>query len=120
MPKKILIIDDDKEFCEELAEILKDESYSVRMANDGLQGERLLREEPFDLVLLDFKMPGLNGVEMIKKIKEMNAKTRAFLISGRPFIDKVLEEEKISRLIEGFMSKPLDIEKFLRDIRDIL
>ncbi|KKR30443.1 MAG: hypothetical protein A2149_05135 [Candidatus Schekmanbacteria bacterium RBG_16_38_11] len=119
MAKKILIIDDDAELCEEMAEFLNDEGYSVQTALDGNQGEKLIRKNNYDVILLDFKMPGLNGIDMLKIVKEKKPKPAVFIISGRPFIEKLLEEEKLTSVVDGIMGKPFDLEMMLKRIRSL-
>ncbi len=69
MAKKILIIDDDKELCEEMAEILKGEGYDVSTAFDGLAGKKLIEENHYNLLLLDVKLPDINGLDILKSMR---------------------------------------------------
>jgi len=64
MKKKILIVDDDEEFCEEMSEILADEGYYVEQLFKGVKVIKLLKENKYDLVFLDMKMPGISGFEI--------------------------------------------------------
>ncbi|NTV29990.1 MAG: response regulator, partial [Candidatus Omnitrophica bacterium] len=82
--KKILIIDDDKELCEELVEFLQAEGYAAECASDSIDGEKLVRSKKYDMVLLDYKMPVLTGVDLLKRLKADNIRERIFIISGRP------------------------------------
>lgn len=118
MPRRILIVDDDKELCAEISEILKDEGYRVETASDGAEGRLRIEEGSYDLILLDFKMPGLNGMELLKKIRAKNSGSRVFLISGRPFLDKLVAELGPSAGIDAVFSKPFDIELLLAKIRE--
>ena len=114
---RILLIDDDAELCEELADILGDEGFKVTVAPDAFEGVKLLASGSFDLAILDYKMPGLNGVEILKKARDLKAKTPVFLVSGRPFMEKLLEEEELSGLVSAVLSKPFDPEELLAKIR---
>ncbi len=120
MPKKILIIDDDIELCQELAEILRDKGYTVDDTSDTGQGEVFIKENNYDVFLFDYKMRGLNGIDLLKKAKEKNAKSTVFIISGRPFIEKLLEEENVSHLVSGVINKPFDIEALLQKIKALI
>src|SRR5271166_2645635 len=66
----ILVIDDEAAIRESLEVLLTFEGYSVRMANDGEHGLRMLEQENFDLVLLDLALPGHSGLELLPQIKE--------------------------------------------------
>ena len=115
--KRILLIDDDAELCGELAEILQDEGYVVQNTSDSVEGERLIEQHEFDIALFDFKISGMSGMDLLKKIKHKRPETKVFLISGRPFLEKLLEEEKLSSLVAGIISKPFKIDILLEKIR---
>ena len=117
MSKKILITDDDQELCEEMAEILKVEGYGVDIEFDGLSCEKALNRNKYDIFILDYKMPGLNGIEMLKLIKEREPQSKVFIISGKHNIKDMLAEDNISNLVDGFLNKPFDVDEFLKKIR---
>lgn len=117
MPKRILIVDDDSELAEEMAEILRDQGYFVENTSDSLQGEKLIIESTYDLYLLDYKMSGLSGVDLLKKIKVKDIESTVFIISGKPSIDKLLEEGNVSHLVSAVIKKPFDVEMLLREIK---
>lgn len=119
MAKRILIIDDDAELCEELAEILRGEDYAVETASDGFQGQELVRRAGYDIVILDYKMPGLNGIDVLKFIRDNNIKTKVFLSSGRPFIVKVLKSENVLSLVTAIIIKPFDIKILLKKLKSV-
>lgn len=116
--KKILIIDDDRELCEEMAEILRDEGYSIRTAFSSNEGKAIIEEELYDIILLDYKMPHLTGLDILKEIKK-NPRAKILLISGRPALDKLLEDKNVSGLVAGIMSKPMTVEALLQKIRSL-
>lgn len=119
MVKKILIIDDDEDLCEELIEILADEGMQAICAFDSRQAEALLNQDRYDCIILDFKIPGSNGIELLKKIKAKDAGVPVFLITGRPFLEKLLEQENAAHLVRGFMNKPFDVEELLTLLKQI-
>lgn len=114
--KRILLIDDDLELCQELAEILRDEDYDVKNTSSPLEGKTLIDKDVFDIVILDFKMPDLNGLELLKIIKTKNPKTSVFFITGKPFIEKLLQEQNLADLVSGIISKPFNIKTLLDKI----
>jgi DNA-binding response OmpR family regulator len=129
MDKKILMIDDDEEICEEMAEILRDEGYDVTLAFNGEDGKALIEKDTFDLVLLDLKMPGLSGYDILKSAKAAGTRAKIIIISGRPFVRKYLpgedrsgkqKKEDILKMADGFINKPFDIARLLETIKELL
>lgn len=120
MPKKILLIDDDVQLCEEVAETLRDEGYFVDNTSDEMQGEILIRDNIYDICLLDYKLPRLTGIELLKQIKQKNPRCAAFIVSGKPFIEKTIEEQNASGLVSGIIEKPFEVKYLLGKIKEFL
>jgi two-component system OmpR family response regulator len=117
MNKKLLIVDDDEELCLELSDILRGEGYSVDTISNTTQAQALIHERSHDGYLLDYKMAGLSGVDLLKQIKAKDAGSKVFLISGRPNVERLLEEENVAHLVTALIHKPFDIEFLLRTLR---
>lgn len=115
--KRILVIDDDVELCEEMGELLRDEGYFVEHSSRSEQAEKLIKNNAYDIVLLDFKMPGLNGIEMSKKIRSKHPEVRIYMITGRPHIDLLLKEENAAELVDGVIAKPFDHKILLEKLK---
>lgn len=123
----ILIIEDDREMCEELAEILRMEGYAVGQANDGDEGKKMVDKGDYDVVLLDLKLPGISGSELIRHIKK-NMQARVIVITGKPLtseLHEMLEPEDREdldaiELADEFAEKPFRIEAVLRTIRKLM
>lgn len=123
--QKILIVDDDEDFCEELSEILEGDGYAVDVAFDGLQGKERIRDNSYNLVVLDLKLPKANGFEMLQHIKHSYPDLKVFILSGRPFETKLWEEgqaeldeeERILRMADCLINKPFQVEFLLKKIR---
>lgn len=123
----ILIIEDDREMCEELAEILRMEGYSVDQANDGNEGKKMVDKGDYDVVLLDLKLPGISGSELIRHIKK-NREASVIVITGKPLtseLHEMLEPEDQEdldtiELADEFAEKPFKIEAVLRTIRKLM
>lgn len=129
MAKKVLIIDDDEDMCEEMAEILKDRGYYVSMAFDGLEGKRLIEKYDYDILLLDLKIPGLNGFDILKSMKERKTKLKVLILTGRPLIKKLGQreenngedkQENILKLADGVINKPFDVETVLGKVKELI
>jgi DNA-binding NtrC family response regulator len=78
----ILVVDDDVDTCRNLSDILTDMGYEVAVAHNGLDALGLVRRRPFDIALLDLKMPGMDGLTLYREIKKLRASTVAIVISA--------------------------------------
>jgi len=119
MKKRILIADDDIELCEEMTEIFKANDYTVDNESDGLSCESAVRKNKYDIFILDYKMSGLNGIEILKIIKSKDPQAKVFIITGKHNIKEMLDTENASGLVDGFLNKPFDIEDFIKQIKNI-
>lgn len=117
MAKKILLIDDDAELCQELAEVLRDEGYLVDEACDVSQGEIFIKQNSYDICLFDYKMPGLSGVDLLRSLKKRSPQSAVLIISGRPLIEEILKKENVSHLVAAVVNKPFDIKILLQSIK---
>ena len=116
--KTILIVDDDSSVRESLKMILEYERYEVEFAENGEQGLQKIDRLPVDVVLLDVKMSGMDGIEVLTKIKQKNDKLPVVMISGHGTIETAVEATKLGAF--DFLSKPLDRDKLLVTIRNAL
>ena len=82
MTAKILIVDDEKTARMSLADILRMEGYNVSTAENGVEAVKLFSETAFDLMLLDIKMPGMDGVEVMQKAVEVSPDTLIILLTA--------------------------------------
>ena len=114
---KILIIDDDGELCAELSEFLTDEGYAVTCEGDPVKGDGLIRSGTYEAVLLDHKMSALSGLDILRKLKADNIRKRIFILSGRPLIHRVLEEEGLMDMVSGIIQKPGDLSGIVDKIK---
>jgi len=120
MAKKILLVDDDVELCRELVEILRDEGYHVDGLCDSVVAATFIKENSYDLFLFDYKMTGLSGVELIRLVKEKDPLGKIFVISGRPYIDKILQRENVASLVVGVVPKPFNVMHLLDKVKAAL
>ncbi|HIJ91377.1 MAG: sigma-54 dependent transcriptional regulator [Desulfobulbaceae bacterium] len=118
MAKTILIIDDEASIRESLSGILSDEGFLTLAAEDGQQGLSLLEEERVDLVLLDIWMPGLDGLEVLKRIKESYAELPVIMISGHGTIETAVQATKMGAY--DFIEKPPSYDKIILSINNAL
>lgn len=108
MKRKILIADDEPNMIWALKKALVKEGYEIISADNGENAVEKLKEEP-DLIIMDLKMPKMNGLEALKKIKELNPKIPVIMITAHGTTDTAVEAMKIGAL--DYISKPFDIEE---------
>ena len=118
MPKKIVIIDDEEMIRESLAGIMEDEGFTPLTVADGEAGLALLQEEAVDLVLLDIWMPGMDGMEVLPKIKEMWPDLPVIMISGHGNIETAVQATKMGAF--DFIEKPPSYDKIILSINNAL
>ncbi|MEW6101049.1 MAG: response regulator [Candidatus Omnitrophota bacterium] len=127
--KRILIVDDDQEIAEELGQILIEEGYNITYASDGLKAREFLGKNSYDLVLLDIKMPGLNGFEVLKEIRGKDIHTKVIILSGSLMIDKYLNspagalekgEGKALGLADRLLAKPVNPDLLISKIKELI
>lgn len=116
---KILLVDDDVELCNELAEMLRDEGYDVDNTSDPFAGVTLIEHTAYDAVLVDFKMPGLNGFDLLVKAKEKIPRAARFLVTGRPFFEIELEQEFAPGVVTEVIPKPFNVAALLATLRNM-
>lgn len=104
MNAKILIVDDDRVILELSSVILRSLEYHVRTANDGIQALRLIDEVPPDLVLLDYMMPGMNGLEVLSEIKEKFPEIAVIMFTGMGSEDVAVRAMKAGA--DDYIMKP--------------
>ncbi len=115
MPK-ILIVDDDKGIRSTLRDILEMEKYQVQEAVDGLDCLVKIKQAKYDVVILDVKMPKMDGMEVIEKVQTLQPDLPVVMISGHGNIDTAVESVKKGAF--DFISKPPDLNRLLITIRN--
>ena len=112
---KILLIDDEEEFISTLAERLELRDYLCKTAGDGQTGIQMVVNEPFDIAILDLMMPGLNGLDTLRQIKEINPDLPVILLTGHGSTKDGMEGMRIGAF--DFLIKPLDIYALIDKIK---
>ncbi len=114
---KILIIDDERSIRNTLRDILENEGYKVDDAEDGIEGLKLINSKKFDVVLLDIKMPRMDGLEVLEHIMKITD-TPVVMISGHGTIETAVEAIKTGAY--DYIAKPLDLNRLLITLRNAL
>lgn len=120
MVKKILVIDDEKLVAESLKKLLRREGYDVDTAKNGIEAMKRIKEDDFNLVVSDIRMPDINGIEIVKQIREylkQNGKKSIpeILITGYANKKNLEEAEKLN--VADYIYKPFNIKDFMDVIR---
>lgn len=118
MSEKILVVDDEESIRSSLAGILEDEDFSISFAHDGLNALEIVRKNMPDLVILDIWMPNMDGLETLKKLKEINPSLTVIMMSGHGTIETAVRATKMGAF--DFIEKPLSLEKILVTVRNAL
>ena len=121
MTKRILVIDDEDAIrkCFELA--LEDSGYEVDTASSGMEGIEMLKSQSYDLVFLDLKMPGMNGVETLREIRKLNKDIPVYIVTA--FYGEFFEELKhmAEQGVEfEVLNKPVDGDMILKLCQGVL
>jgi len=106
---RILVVDDDADIRQTLAEILGYDGHVVEVARDGLEAQRLIEKVVFDIVLCDVRMPGKDGMELLDWAKKTRPDVEFIMLSGHATIDMAVEATKKGAF--DFLEKPLDLPK---------
>lgn len=114
----ILVIDDEKSIRNTLKEVLEYENHTLDLASDGEEGFQLFKENKYDIVLCDIKMPKMDGIELLDHIFEIATDIPVVMISGHGNIDTAVEAIKKGAF--DFIEKPLDLNRLLITIRNAL
>jgi len=115
---KILIVDDDKGIRNTLREILEFEKYKVEESPDGLDCLVKIKQNTYDVIIMDIKMPKMDGMEAIERIQLLRPDTPVIMISGHGNIDTAVEAVKKGAF--DFISKPPDLNRLLITIRNAM
>jgi DNA-binding NtrC family response regulator len=105
----ILVIDDDEAIRDSCSQVFKKDGKTAKTAKDGLEGMKLFKKEFFHAVLLDLKLPGLDGMEILSRIKKENPKTPVIIITGYASIESAVEA--IKRGASDYLPKPFTPEQ---------
>jgi len=117
---KILIIEDEAAIRRVLTKIISEENeaYQVENAEDGLRGVEMISKSDFDLVLCDIKMPKMDGVEVLEKIKKLKPEIPVVMISGHGDLDTAVNTMRLGAF--DYISKPPDLNRLLNTVRNAL
>lgn len=108
----ILVVDDERITCAFLAKVLSMNSWHVDTATDGPAALELVRRNHYDAIVLDYRMPGMNGADLSRSIEELAPGTPRILLTGYPTIDTVYPA--VDSGIDRVLAKPVEPEDLIR------
>lgn len=108
--KQVLLVDDEVEILKALARLLRRRGFDVRMTTSPREALELLRADPADVVIADFKMPGMTGMELLTEVIRLDSSVRCFLLTG--YAD--LESEGPNATGVQVLAKPWDADDLVR------
>jgi DNA-binding NtrC family response regulator len=117
-PARILIVDDDESIRNSLAAILRDEGYAVDVAASGGEAIRKSKETVYNLALIDIKLPDMEGIDILIRMKDTVPKVRKIMMTGFPSVQNAIAA--VNRKADAYLVKPMEVEKLLGTIREQL
>ncbi len=115
MEEKILLVDDEKDYIEALGERMKNRGMNVSTTTSAKDALKRVEEEPYDAIILDLQMPGMDGIEALKAIKKKNPDMQVILLTGHATVEKGIEAMKLGAM--DLIEKPADIETIAKKIK---
>ena len=118
MNTSILIVDDEQEIRDSLSEVLTDEDYLTYTAENGQVALEMLNDQHYDIIISDIKMPKLDGVTLLKKVKEQAPDTFVILITSYGSTETAIEAMRHGAI--DYVLKPLDFDELILRIKNIV
>jgi DNA-binding NtrC family response regulator len=115
---RILVIDDDENITKVVAAILRDKGYSVDIAGSGNEAIKKTQKNHYDLMLIDIRLPDMEGTELLTKIRDTTPKIRKIIITGYPTLSNAVTA--VNKGADAYVMKPFDVEKVLETVKEQL
>ena len=114
---RLLIVEDEKQICDMVAKSLYDAGYEVDTCYDGEEALECILSEEYDLIVLDLNLPGMDGMEILKELRQKNEETKVIILSARGQIaDKV---EGLDAGANDYMEKPFHLQELEARVRSL-
>jgi DNA-binding NtrC family response regulator len=115
---RILIVDDDENIRKVLVAILEDEGYDIDSAGTAKEGIEKTRKKFYNVALIDIRLPDIEGIELLTRIKDTTPKMRKIIITGYPTLQNAVDA--VNRGADAYILKPFEVEKVLQTIKEQL
>ena len=115
---RILVVDDDESIRNAVKAILEDEGYIVDLAATGMEAIKRTEETAYNVALLDIRLPDMEGVELLKLMKDAVPRTRKIMVTGYPSMQNAVAA--LNKNADVYLIKPVDLEKLLNTVKEQL
>lgn len=115
----VLIVDDDRELCASLWDLLRERGYRVCLAHDAAEAERHLRQDSFQVVLIDMKLPETSGTEVLRLVRQANPQARTVLITGWRAETERAVQQALAEGANAICYKPFDMDELLKTLGEL-
>jgi len=115
---RIIIVDDDENIRKTMKAILEDEGYVVDLAATGSEAIEMTQETVYNIALLDIRLPDMEGVKLLKLIKDNVPKTRKIMVTGYPSMQNAISA--LNMKADAYLIKPIDVEKLINLVKEQL
>jgi DNA-binding NtrC family response regulator len=115
---RILVVDDDESIRKTMKAILEDEGYIVDLAATGSEAIQKTKEKAYNIALLDIRLPDMEGVELLKLIKDTVPHTRKIMVTGYPSMQNAVAA--LNKNADAYLIKPVNVEKLLNMVKEQL
>ena len=112
--RKVLVVDDEVEICQMFSRALDKKRFNVDSAYSGLEAVTAAQKTPYDIIFLDLKMPGMNGVDTFRELLKLNIQAIIVIVTGYPDSELLLEAMKLGPF--SVILKPLDLKEVQRSL----
>jgi DNA-binding NtrC family response regulator len=115
---RIIVVDDDESIRKTMKAILEDEGYIVDLAESGKEAIQKTNAQTYNLALLDIRLPDMEGVDLLKSMKESIPRTRKIMVTGYPSMQNAISA--VNKNADAYLVKPVDVEKLLDTVKEQL
>jgi len=112
---KVLLVDDEEELLSSLSPVLRRRGFAIEIAQSGNEALRIVEERNFDVIVLDIRMPGMDGIETLRRLKEIKPNFEAIILTGHPSVKNAFESVKQGAA--EYLTKPPNIDELTELIK---
>lgn len=113
---RVLLVDDERDFLETLVKRLRKRNLEAAGASSGEEALQVLRETPIDVVVLDVRMPGMDGIQVLQQIKKMSPLIQVIMLTGHASVEVAVEGMELGAF--DYLMKPANLDELLYKIQD--